>query len=52
MELLPASIAARIPPLYGQEGKGEDAIAHGRWCMNRNVRPRFPRLDSWIMIWG
>jgi len=27
MELLPKEIADRLPPLYSQEGKGEDAIA-------------------------
>lgn len=27
MELLPNEIAASLPPLYSQEGKGEDAVA-------------------------
>ena len=27
MKLLPESIAEQLPPLYSQEGKGEDAIA-------------------------
>ena len=30
-KLLPQSIRAKIPPLYAQDGKGMDAIAHIRW---------------------